>query len=110
MKEALDWVRRDADGCLLDVDTTLYDAGAVMRAAYRFTDRLYVFISRVDERVLRMHIATKDASDAMEWAGHLSNALIDEQLRVSIAAETRAVRELIYLQAFAEADFNEDAS
>ena len=54
--------------------------------------------------------AAKDATDAMEWAGRLSNALIDEQLRVSIAAETRAVRELIYRQAFAEADFKEDAS
>jgi His-Xaa-Ser system protein HxsD len=101
----MDWVRREGDQCMLDVDTTLYSTGAVMRSCYRFTDRLYVFISNLEGGLLRVQVAAKDGGDTMTAAGELSNAFLDEQLRIDIAAETRALREVIYLQAFAEGDF-----
>jgi His-Xaa-Ser system protein HxsD len=105
MIDTFDWVARNADECLLDVDTGVYEIAAIMRACYRFTDHLYVFLSRPADNVLRIHIAAKDGSDAMQIAGQLSNAFLDEQLRASIASETRSIRDLIYQQAFAEADF-----
>ena len=91
----------------LDIDLTLYDIAAVLRACYRFTDRYYLSIERKADQILCLRIASKEDGDTTDAAGELSNALIDEQLRVSLAAETRTVRELIYRQAFAEADFRD---
>jgi His-Xaa-Ser system protein HxsD len=88
----------------LDVDATIYGPDAVLRACYRFTDRAYLLIERVDGSKLRIRITGRSGENDEGIAGELSNALLDEQLRGAIAAETRVVRELIYRQAFAEAE------
>ena len=91
----------------LDIDLTMYDLAAVLRACHRFTDRYYVSLARKTEQLASLQITAKDGSDASGVAGEFSNALIEEQLRASIASETRVVRELIYRQAFVEADFQD---
>jgi His-Xaa-Ser system protein HxsD len=42
--------------------------------------------------------------DLHSLAGEFSNELINQRVRLQIASETRAIRELIVAQAFAEAD------
>ena len=39
-----------------------------------------------------------------ELAGEFSNELVNQKVRLDVAAETKAIRELIVAQAFAEAD------
>lgn len=88
-----------------EVDTTIYELDAVLRVAYQFTDRCYLFIARdeKDPRRLTVYMGAKSAdADPAALAGDFSNALIDQQLRAVLAREAGPLRELIVAQAFAE--------
>jgi His-Xaa-Ser system protein HxsD len=89
----------------LEVDPSLYSVNAVLRAAYRFTDRCYVFLARAEDEPPRI-VVTLTAKDGKQapaaWIGELSNELIDQQLREELGRETQLIRELIVAQAFAE--------
>ncbi len=96
-----------------DVDTSIYELDSILRAAYRLTDRCYVFLARDPQNPQRLTIylgvkppagsdRTASRLDVTALAGELSNELIDQQLRTVLAREAGPVRELIVAQAFAE--------
>ena len=97
-------VRLCDDGIIaVEVDRAVFDLDAVLRAAYKFTDRCHVFIQSSGEdstwlAVLRPKVATP----LMDLAGEFSNELIDQRLRRSLEEQFGNLRTLIVAQAFSE--------
>lgn len=88
----------------LIVDSTVYDIGVIQRAAHAFT-RHYVSIERLDEKQVRVAFQPRDKAVVLNnIAAEFENALIDQAVRVQVARETASIRDLIYRQAFVEAD------
>ncbi len=103
----LSWVQDVGDDSLVvAVNTDLYTREALFRVCYLFTDRCYLFLSQEEgSPVIRVRITRKGPdADLNELAGEFSNELINQKVRLDVAAETKAIRELIVAQAFAEAD------
>jgi His-Xaa-Ser system protein HxsD len=89
----------------VEVDTSLYGMDAIFRAAYRFTDRCYVFLSRSPEAPVMVAVtlmAKEPSTDVRRLVGQLCNELIDQKIRVALSKEVGPLRELIVAQAFAE--------
>jgi His-Xaa-Ser system protein HxsD len=86
------------------IDLELYTADAIFRACYKFTDRCYILLDRSDERAVTAEFRARDGkSDMHDILGEFANELIDQRLRMDLARETKAVRDLIVEQAFVEA-------
>jgi His-Xaa-Ser system protein HxsD len=88
-----------------EIDTALYSADAIFRAAYRFTDRCYIHLARRPEEpslVVVTLTAKRPDAELRPIIGELCNELIDQQIRLDLARETGPLRELIVAQAFAE--------
>src|SRR5882724_3740279 len=106
---SLEPVSRTEDEVRLLVDETVYSRQAVLRACYWFTDRCYLFISRVAPQHLLVLIRAKPGGPSLDSvAGDFGNALLDHQVRHEIERETSRVRELIVAKAFAEGNLLDD--
>jgi len=102
---ALPWTMPTENGLAMSVDLAIYPLDVVMRACHAFTARCYVFVRSVENGLAIIDFAPRDEQDSLrDVAGDFSNALIDHQLRSLVAAETKAVRELLVAQAFCEGD------
>jgi His-Xaa-Ser system protein HxsD len=108
-----EWLNIDvAENVLsLTVDERIYSVAALLRTAYWFTDRAYIFVSRSGEHSLRVHIKAKPPTlesptkhSLAEIGGEFGNALLDHQLREEIEERTGRVRELLVLRALGEGD------
>ena len=81
-----------------------FDAEAIKRAAYRFSDRVSVQIEDGPSgiscrlRPLRANVAL----DLNELAGEFRNEVLDQDLRLKVAAETEQYRNLILALAFSK--------
>jgi len=110
----LSWVQEVADDSLvIAVNSDLYSLEALFRVCYLFTDRCYLFLIQGENSpVIQVRFTRKSPdTDLNRLAGEFSNELINQKVRLDIAAETKAIRELIVAQAFAEADlFDEGES
>ena len=113
----VEWLDADIteNAVAFTVDERVYSVEAVLRTAYWFTDRVYIFISKPTEQTLRLHLKTKPATlesprqgPIGEVAGEFSNALLDNQLREGIEQRTGKIRELLVMKALAEAGVLED--
>jgi His-Xaa-Ser system protein HxsD len=114
-----DWLDVDTtnNAVAFTVDQRVYSVEAVLRTAYWFTDRAYIFISTPAEHTLRVHLKTKPVTleaphqeSIDEIAGEFSNALLDNQLRESVEERTGKIRELLVAKAVAEAGVLADDS
>lgn len=93
------------------VDTRVYPISVLFRTAYAFTYRSFVYLENSAEHVVKVFLATRSANEpAARIAGEFLNDLIDQKVRHDIAEDTRAIRELIVTQAFAEADLLDRSS
>lgn len=89
----------------LEVDTSIYEVSAILRACYKFTDRCYVFLARCLEspHIVSVTLSAKQAGGDLEViVGELCNELLDQQIREALARESGPIRELIVAQAFSE--------
>ncbi len=103
----LSWVRDVSDdGLVVAVNSDLYSREALFRVCYLFTDRCYLFLSQEEgSQVIHVRLTRKGPeTDLGRLAGEFSNELVNQKVRLDVAAETKAIRELIVAQAFAEAD------
>jgi His-Xaa-Ser system protein HxsD len=88
------------DRVALEVDASIYSQDAVLRAAYKFTDRCYVFIEHPGNFVVAL--TPKDTLASRALIGEFCNELLDQQVRESLSREFGDLRTLIVAQAFAE--------
>jgi His-Xaa-Ser system protein HxsD len=103
----LSWVEESADDSLcICLDLTVYPLEVLFRVCYAFTDRCYLFLTHGEpSSSVKVQFARKSPDCELEKvAGEFSNELINQKVRLDIAAETKPIRELIVAQAFAEAD------
>jgi His-Xaa-Ser system protein HxsD len=97
--------RLDAGHIAVPVDLSVYPLDAVMRAAYKLTDRCVVLLRRNPENAqeLMVCLAGRSANaDLSSVALELQNELLDQQLRCRLEAQFTDVRTLIVAQAFSE--------
>jgi His-Xaa-Ser system protein HxsD len=101
----------DGRDAIVEIDESIYEAPAVLRAAYWMTDRAYVLIQRPEPGKLVVRVRAKrtqpslkspKVDDPLELAGELANALLDHQLREEVARRTAGVRQLILERALAD--------
>jgi len=107
LQQDISWITHLTDGGLcISVDTDLYSVDALFRVCYVFTDRCYLFLQpQTGSSVVDVRFTSKGSDcDMATLAGDFANELINQRVRRDIASETKAVRELIVAQAFAEAD------
>ena len=89
----------------LEIDTSIYEAKAILKACYKLTDRAYFFVTRCPEEPshLAVVISAKEKGDNLSQSvGELCNELLDQQIRESLRREAGPLRELIVAQAFSE--------
>jgi His-Xaa-Ser system protein HxsD len=76
---------------------------ALLRSAYRFTDRCHVFLeSGDDDRFWLAVLRPKGEADADVLVGDFANDLIDQQLRMRLETQFGHLRTLMVAQAFSE--------
>ena len=111
------WLQPDSadNTVILTVDERVYSVNALLRAAYWFTDRAFIFVSKPAEHTLRVHIKAKPPTldipsppSASDVAGEFGNSLLDYQLRESIEERTGKIRDLLVTTALGEADLKRD--
>jgi His-Xaa-Ser system protein HxsD len=93
----------------LQIDLALYSVDAVMRTAYKFTDRCYLFLSRAGGSLIAAIVPKRKDADLEDLLGQFSNELIDQRLRESLDQQFGQVRTLIVAQAFAEGNLLDPA-
>ncbi len=90
---------------VIAIDVRVYALRAVFGALYHFTAECFVFVARRDEHVVDVYLTARDGDAvAADLAGRFANMLADEQLRCTIAEETRVVREILFAEAFSTAE------
>jgi His-Xaa-Ser system protein HxsD len=101
----LPWSKVADDGSIvIDVDEGMYGSEVVARTCHAFTGRCFAFMSQGPHSI-QVTLSPKTSGDDLRLlAGEFSNALLEQLLRVRIAAETQTIRELLVAQAFCEAD------
>jgi His-Xaa-Ser system protein HxsD len=106
----LSWIENLTDNELtISVNTSVYTTHALFRVCYLFTDTCYIFLSHdLDSSVIKVRFTGKSSdTNLTAIAGEFSNELINQEVRLNVANETKQIRELIVAQAFAEADLLE---
>ena len=93
----------------LEIDRTIFSIEAVLRAAYKFTDRCHLFVQTHDTRPDRWLVVfrSKTGSVGEDLLGDFANELIDQRLREHLERQFADVRTLIVAQAFAEGNLLE---
>lgn len=78
----------------------LYSKGALLKAAYHFTDRAYIYLDQVEAQYC-VELTSKDNSCAeVLFMQEFANELITQSTREEILIATANVRELILGRAF----------
>jgi His-Xaa-Ser system protein HxsD len=104
----------------LEVDNAIFSLDAVLRAAYKFTDRCHVFLkSSASENSWLVMLRPKSGAPCGDLGGEFANELIDQRLRERLEQQFGNLRTLIVAQAFSEGnlldsersegDYNEDS-
>lgn len=89
----------------LTVELKLYGHEGLFRACYAFTDRCFLFLREAGPSKVSVVFRKRQSPKTLDaLVEEFANQLIDQSLRAQLAAETKAVRELIVAQAFAESD------
>lgn len=93
----------------LEVDRAVFSVDAVLRAAYKFTDRFHIFVQTHNTTSSRWLVVMrpKSGSITIDAAGEFANELIDQRLRERLEQQFGDVRTLIVAQAFAEGNLLE---
>lgn len=102
------FLQTDGSGLLAEVDLGVYSMSALLRVAYRFTDRCYLHLQRIDEHVVEVRFRARSADARMDdVAGAFCNELLDQTLREIIARESEPVRNLVLAHALSRTPFVE---
>ncbi|MBD5155606.1 MAG: His-Xaa-Ser system protein HxsD [Oscillibacter sp.] len=78
---------------------SLYSKAALLKAAYHFTDRFYVYLDMDDANYL-VELIAKDGIDDRYVQEEFSNEILAQSTREEILRQTANIRELILGRAF----------
>jgi His-Xaa-Ser system protein HxsD len=91
----------------LSVNTAVYSKTALFKAAYWYTERCYLFLSRPLDTPSTIQVEIRPKStisqpDLIALCREFANSLIDQQVRQEVIAETGNVRDALIKKAFFE--------
>lgn len=90
----------------LIVDTSIHDLEAIKRCCYSLADKANARLTRSSAGLIEvLFTANEGAIIDDEFERSFERKLIDFDIRVSLERQTGTIRDLIYRQAFIEADF-----
>lgn len=105
-------IQIEADKMFVDIDSSLYSDNVISKVCYWLTDGYIVFRKNIAENVHRLIIKPKnrEISEAhFEDLEHMvSRSLADFKLREIVLKETKDIRNILYIKAFANNDDFED--
>jgi His-Xaa-Ser system protein HxsD len=84
------------------IDLAVFSMPAVLRSAYKLSDRCYVLLTRDGDGVIAFLLGKTADADVSTCLGELGNELVDQQLREHLEQRFMPVRTLLTAQAFAE--------
>ena len=93
----------DENQVSFNVHEELFVLDAIYGAAYLFVDRCWLFLTRPADKVVGVHLKTKEATgeEALEdLAGEFANELLNQAIRVRIGESTATIREYTMARAF----------
>ena len=94
------FLQTDGSGVLAEVDLGVYSLSALLRVAYRFTDRCYLHLQRKSEHIVEVRFRAKTQEIPIEnLAEEFCNELLDQSLREIVGRESEPVRNLILAHA-----------
>lgn len=88
----------------LTIPCELYSKAAILKAAYSFTDRAYIFINKVNDNYV-IDFDLKDGQEAI-FEKEFKNELLAQAVRVAILEQTRELRNIIATRALASTVIN----
>jgi His-Xaa-Ser system protein HxsD len=95
-------VERRTNRVIVAVDTTLFSEAEAYKAAYWFSDRLFVAISREGGQLTASFSSKPGTVLPLNLEEHFENALIEEKVRSVVRQETADLRKAIFRAAFPE--------
>ena len=95
----------DHNGLIAQVDLGVYSLSALLRVAYRFTDRCYLHLQREADFVDVRFRAKAMSRDLDKIAGEFCNELLDQTLREIVSNESEPVRNLVLAHALSRTSF-----
>jgi len=94
------FLKTEGPGLLAEVDLGIYHESALMKVAYRFTDRCYVHLQHRREKIVTVHFEPKSDQQRLgDLAGEFCNELLDQSLREIIGRESEPIRNLVLAHA-----------
>jgi His-Xaa-Ser system protein HxsD len=88
------------NGCEIRFDRQVYSTDAVQKAAYRFVDRMAVNLQVTDTHVICVAVVDSGVAAPDDVIHDFQKEVLDQNLRLKIAAETESIRHLILAHAF----------
>src|SRR5262252_8832854 len=83
------------------IDLSLYSIDAIMRAAYKFTDRCFVVVQQPSSTECTVFLLSRSSiMDAGPLGLEFHNELLDQQIRCRLEDQFKDMRTLIVAQAF----------
>jgi len=100
MKEILKKI--EDEQLLIEISKEIYDKKAAMAAAYKFTDKCYIYVNSTPENTIQIYFKAKESvgTPLEEIAYEYCNELLDQQVRLDVEASYGNIRDLIVKQAF----------
>ena len=80
------------------IDTKLFPIVAIMKAAYSFTDKYYIFFEYISEYSVEVKMKIKlisKSGNIKDAVGEFNNELLNQQLRILIFDQTKDIRQMI---------------
>ncbi|HEV2806310.1 MAG TPA: His-Xaa-Ser system protein HxsD [Chthoniobacterales bacterium] len=100
------FLQTDGSGLLVEVDLGVYTLSALLRVAYRFTNRCYLHLQKKSERIVEVRFRRKTAGPPLDQiASEFCNELLDQSLREIVARESEPTRNLILAHALSRTPF-----
>jgi His-Xaa-Ser system protein HxsD len=94
------FLHQDNDGLLIEIDLQAYGLSALLRVAYKFTDRCFVHIEPRDKHIMHVRFRAKAVQTSLESiAGEFCNEVLDQRLREIVGQESEPIRNLIMAHA-----------
>ena len=102
-REGCEICHAEADGFVVEFDSSVYSLSAIKKAAYKFGRDCHVLVESQGSNHIRVLLRAKRVLDNSKYlAGEFCNAVLDEDLREKISQETEGIRNLMMAQAFSK--------
>ena len=94
------FLHSDENGLLIEVDLEVYGLPALLKVAYKFTDRCFVHLQKRTERIVEVRLRAKESQVSLDViAGEFCNEVLDQRLREIVARESEPIRNLVLAHA-----------